>query len=115
MNSSAPPILFSSEAARMSNFCNKRGQVGIYSRYIGLACYLPSVVVHVVSGVRAPGDLRLQLGRGGHVVVPGVRPAHCSAHRPGVAAVLGGGGGGGAEGGAPHPVAVPEGGRQVAG
>ena len=97
----------------MSNFCNKRGQVGIYSRYIGSACYLPSVVVHVVSGVRAPGDLRLQLGRGGHVVVPGVRPAHCPAHRPGVAAVLGGGGG--AEGGAPHPVAVPEGGRQVAG
>ena len=113
MNSSAPPILFSSEAARMSNFCNKSGLVYIYSRYIGTACYLPGVVVHVVSGVGAPGDLRLQLGRGGHVVVPGVRPAHCPAHRPGVAAVLGGGGGG--EGGAPHPVAVPEGGRQVAG
>ena len=68
-------------------------------------------MVHVVSGVGAPGDLRLQLGRGGHVVVPGVRPAHCPAHRPGVAAVLGGGGGG--EGGAPHPVAVPEGGRRL--
>ena len=40
MNSSAPPILFSSEAARMSNFCNKSGLVDIYSRYIGTARYL---------------------------------------------------------------------------